>query len=282
MHSSVFHSLPTYGPLILLGMIIGLYIFRRETKHLNLDTEMYTDIIIFTAVAGFFGARLLQVVVESDIYLTSFHGFFRIFKLWEGGFAYLGGFLTGFSIFWFLRKHINFLVMMDLTAIPLAFAHYLGRIGCFMAGCCWGKPSRGYSGVQFPKESAVFQYYDSVGQTGFFTSNNTVPLHPTQLYEAFGNIIIVILLVIYQKRKRFNGHLALIYMLLYGILRFIVEIFRGDPDRGYLFKLSIPELNKILNFQKDSYIFLSTSQSLSLLLIIASSIILWYRLTKVS
>jgi phosphatidylglycerol---prolipoprotein diacylglyceryl transferase len=276
MYPSIITNLPSYGTMILIGIFFGIFLFRRGSSRMNLDIEYYTDIVIWVALGGFFGARLLQVIVDYNIYFTSLSGIYSIFKLWKGGFAYLGGFLMGLSILWILKKRYNLPNMLDLIAIPLAFTHGTGRIGCLMSGCCWGKETSTQLGLNFPPKSAVFEHYLANG--GLTSSATSIgPFHPTQLYEALGNFLIVTFLVLWSKRQRFHGHLTAMYLITYGFLRFIVEIFRGDPSRGYPLKINTPNLNNFLRFSPESIVFLSTSQLLSLLLIGSGLLILWLK-----
>jgi phosphatidylglycerol:prolipoprotein diacylglycerol transferase len=126
----------------------------------------------------------------------------------------------------------------DVWAAPLPLGHAVGRLGCFAAGCCYGRPTDVPWAVTFTDPN-------SLALLG-------LPLHPTQLYEAFGNLLIFCFLSLYRRHRRFPGQLFWLYVLLYSCLRFFLEFFRGDP-RGYI----VPSL-------------LSVSQGIALVLVVLS------------
>ncbi|MBU1241148.1 prolipoprotein diacylglyceryl transferase [Myxococcota bacterium] len=278
MYPILFDSLPTYGPLLLLGIALGLFIYRRGARRMPLDVENSTDFILLIILLGFAGARLLHVVVMHDLYLTSIEGVIRIGRLWDGGFAYVGGVLAGSVSLLLLRKRLPLALTADLMVIPLAFTHFVGRLGCFSAGCCHGKADPpGLLGVRFSPHGAAAAWCP--GGTSGECLNHTF-FHATQLYEALGILLIIIFLALYTPRKRFHGHMTALYLLAYGGVRFFVEIFRGDPTRGFLMEINTPTLNRFLGLPAGEPLFFSTSQMVSLVLMGCALWILWYNFSR--
>jgi phosphatidylglycerol:prolipoprotein diacylglycerol transferase len=111
--------------------------------------------------------------------------------------------------------------MLDVMAITTCLVHMFGRIGCYLAGCCYGKPTESVFGVTFTDPAC-------------YADPKNVPLHPTQLYEAGYIFLVMIVLFILRERRRFYGQLFLLYLILYAIGRSVLEMFRGDEERGYL------------------------------------------------
>jgi phosphatidylglycerol:prolipoprotein diacylglycerol transferase len=149
----------------------------------------------------------------------------------------------------------------DLLAPSLALGHALGRVGCFLAGCCYGKVST--LGVRFPPASVA---YHELAYSGLVAPGApfTPALAPTQLYEAAGEGLIFALLVVLGRRRRFPGSLALVYVMAYALLRATVEVLRGDAGRGFLFEISLPRVAAWLDLPANQPLALSTAQALSL------------------
>ncbi len=274
MHPFLIGDLPTYGPLLLLGILLGIFLYRRGARRMPMDVEASTDVIILIVILGFAGARLLHVLVMADVYLASWTAVPRIFKLWDGGFAYVGGVITGALSLIVLRHRIPMALTADLMVVPLAFTHLVGRLGCFSAGCCHGKAHAPYMvGVHFRPDSAAAPFCNASGSGECL---NHVFLHPTQLYESLGILFIIVILVVARPLKRVHGQLTAWYLFAYGILRFGVEIFRGDPTRGFPLRISTPALNRFLGFDPGVPVFFSTSQIVSLGLMGSAVAILWH------
>ena len=226
----------TYGTLIALGMLLALFYLSKQAKNNGLDYQKILDITIYLVLSGILGARIFYVILEYRNFENDIAG---IFKIWEGGLVFYGGFITAFATGYFLIKKNKLPVWktIDLFAPALPLAHTFGRFGCFFAGCCYGKPANILWAVTFKNP-------DSLASPVL-----NIPVHPTQIYESISNFFIFLFLNWFQKFKRFDGQVALIYIILYSIMRFTVEFFRGD-ERGFV-------LNGLL----------SSSQLISLILI---------------
>jgi Prolipoprotein diacylglyceryltransferase len=159
-----------------------------------------------------------------------------IFKIWHGGLVYYGGFIVAVSyVVWYcVRKKVPIGQLSDNIAPALGLGHFFGRIGCFFAGCCYGKT------CDFPF-AVVFNNADTLALRG-------VQIHPTQLYEAFGNLIVSFILHFYNRKEHASGKTFALYLVMYAVLRFIVEFFRGDYRGSEFFGLSIAQNVSILIF----------------------------------
>jgi phosphatidylglycerol:prolipoprotein diacylglycerol transferase len=211
------------------------------------------------------GSRLLYVALNWPSFRS--HPW-QAFAIWQGGLVFYGG-LIGALVSGFIvmrLKKMSYLKAADAIAPALAVGHALGRVGCFGVGCCWGKPTSVAWGAEFPPLSIAFGDLVSLGRLSAEASH-TMPLHPVQLYEAIGEILIFVALIAAGRKKRFAGVSILFYLIAYGSLRFITEIFRGDPTRQYVAELSTPSFNELLGLPVDSSAFLSTSQTVSLVLV---------------
>jgi phosphatidylglycerol:prolipoprotein diacylglycerol transferase len=124
----------------------------------------------------------------------------------------------------------------DAMAPTVAIGQALGRLGCFSAGCCWGGACDAHFALaaRFPPESLAYQSQEAARVIGA-GAPTTIPIHPTQLYEAFGCAVLFLALTLWRSRKRFNGELLALYLMLYAPLRALVETFRGDEERGRVF-----------------------------------------------
>ena len=192
----------------------------KYSKNIINKQQLY-DFLFYVILIGIIGARIFYVFLDLPYYLANP---LEILQVWKGGLVYYGGFIT-VLIFAFLYckcKKINIVKLMDVFAPALALGHTFGRIGCFFSGCCYGK------------------------NTDCFLS--IAHRHPTQLYEACGNLMIFFALHNFLKKKHKDGYVFVLYMLLYSMLRFCVEFFRGD-DRGiFIFGLSPAQNISIIIF----------------------------------
>jgi phosphatidylglycerol:prolipoprotein diacylglycerol transferase len=233
MYPILFHSgnfiVPSYFAVISLVCSIVLVWAARRADTLHYSRNLAMDLSLVIMVFGFIGARLFHVVFEyPELYRESPA---RIFRFWEGGFVFYGGAVlaacAGLAFVKFKRESIP--LWLDFTAPLLAFAYGAGRIGCFLAGCCFGRYCALPWGVTFPRGSEA--------PAG-------IPIHPTQLYATFWELGICCLLVFIEKKKprgwlTKRGDLFYFWMMLHGIGRIIMEIFRADYRGEKILSMSI-------------------------------------------
>jgi phosphatidylglycerol:prolipoprotein diacylglycerol transferase len=216
----------TYGVLLAVSYLLGLRLAMWRAKAWGLNASQVLDLGIYIIIAALVGAKLLLLIVERDTYLNS-PG--EIWSLARSGGVFYGGLILAVVVaFWYIAKHrMPFWTTCDVFAPAIALGHVTGRLGCLAAGCCYGKPTDVAWAVTFTNPLAA-----NVG------TPLGIPLHPTQLYEAGAALLILAVLLLTERRGRaFAGRTFWLYMLLYAISRFIIEIYRGDP-RGELFGVS--------------------------------------------
>lgn len=211
----------SYGFMIALGAIAGVaYMAIQGKKEVGLTFDQANTLFLFIFIAAVVGGKVF-LFFEDPSYYIQFPG-----KLLKGrGFVFYGSFLFAIpTMLWFFRKNkLNTYKMLDIMAITTCLVHMFGRIGCFLAGCCYGKPTESFFGMTFTDPAC-------------YANPKNVPLHPTQLYEAGYIFLVMIGLLLLRNHRRFYGQLFLLYLILYAIGRSVLEIFRGDEERGYIIK----------------------------------------------
>jgi len=145
------------------------------------------------------------------------------------------------TVVYVARREMRFFAVADLLAPSLAIGHAVGRIGCFLAGCCFGRPSALPWAMRFPSDSLAWQDMVARG-TLSMTADATPPLHPTQLYEALVELSLFVLLTQLAKRKHFDGQLLCIWLMGYSVSRSLIEMVRGDPARGLIGSISVAQI----------------------------------------
>lgn len=236
----------TYGVLLAAAYLLGLQFALVRARRRGLDANRVMDLGIWIIVSALAGAKLLLLVVEWDTYGRS-PG--ELLTLVRSGGVFYGGLIAAVSVaLWYLWRHrMPVWQVTDAFAPGIALGHVIGRLGCLFAGCCFGRPTSVPWAITFRNQYAA----ENVG------TPLHVPLHPTQLYEAGAELLILVLLLATERRGRaFAGRTFWLYMLLYGISRFIIELFRGDT-RGAIGMFS-------------------TSQFVSLVIVPLSLVMLFY------
>jgi phosphatidylglycerol:prolipoprotein diacylglycerol transferase len=208
----------TYGVLLAIAFLAGLWVASRQAKRAGLDANRITDMAVWVLIAGLLGAKLVLFALDWRAYLQR-----PLDLLWSGGVFY-GGLIGGILVAWWYARHYRLpgWQTADVLAPGVVLGQAIGRLGCLSAGCCWGKPTQVPWAITFTDINAARQ----VG-----TPMDT-PLHPSQLYESFAAFLIFLLLLWLAPRKRFHGQVTLVYVALYSAVRFALEFLRGDADRG--------------------------------------------------
>jgi phosphatidylglycerol---prolipoprotein diacylglyceryl transferase len=239
-------TLHTYGLLLAIAFIAGLWVASREAKRQGLDAGRVTDMAIWVLIAGLIGAKVLLVLVDFHYYQRSPRELWSIFQ--SGGVFY-GGLIGGALVaWWYARRHgLRAWSTADALAPGVVLGQAIGRLGCFAAGCCWGKPTSLPWAVTFT---------DVYASRAVGTPMDT-PLHPSQLYESAAAFLIFAFLLWLLPRKRFHGQVTLAYVALYSAVRFGLEFLRGDPERGSWFSGA-----------------LSTSQVVAIVLLLGTAVLL--------
>jgi len=244
MHPILFRLGPftiyTYGFWIAIGFLAALTLILSEAKREQIPPTVISDLAFWCVVSGILGARLFYVFYNFSYF--SEHPI-EILAIWKGGLVFIGAvclaLLTG--IIYVRRRHLNFWQLADLIVPGLALGQAFGRIGCFSAGCCYGKPTN----VPW---AVVFKDPFSLAPIG-------IPLHPTQLYHSLACFLIAFLLFWFKRRyftaRLFNpnikyGQIFGLYLILHSTQRFIIEFFRGDQRPIILGALSFTQLFAVI------------------------------------
>jgi phosphatidylglycerol:prolipoprotein diacylglycerol transferase len=230
MYPELFHignfPINTYGVLLALAFLCGILIAAKLGARDGLPRERVYDLGLWILLAAIVGSKFLMLFTEPE-YREDPLRLVSLDFLRSGGVFY-GGFIAAVVAGYFLirRYKLPWWKTADAFAPGLALGNAIGRQGCFAAGCCWGKPTTLPWGVEFTEAGNKV--------TGVPLG---VHLHPTQLYESFGALLIFFFLFWLHKRKRFSGQVILFYAVLYAVMRFTIEIFRDDP-RGDILGLT--------------------------------------------
>jgi phosphatidylglycerol---prolipoprotein diacylglyceryl transferase len=232
-------SLPTYGVMAALGLIVALSLVVRAAKREGLDPDQAWNLGIIAILASMIGSKVLLIINDWSYYSHNPRAIFSLATLQAYGVFY-GGLLAAIAAcVWYMhRHHMPMLKTCDVFAPGIALGHAIGRLGCFAAGCCYGKPTSLPWGVTFTNPLAAEWVGTPLG----------VPLHPTQIYEFIVEMANFAFLWWLLKRKRFDGQVMGAYLFIYGIARFFLEFLRADPERGSAFNglMSLTQLISIL------------------------------------
>ncbi|SMO49789.1 Prolipoprotein diacylglyceryl transferase [Balnearium lithotrophicum] len=217
MHPILFKIGPitiyTYGVMVALGIFFGSWILLKLSDREGIPREDVVDTAFWSVVSGFLGARLFFFIYNPE-YL---HPWYRILFIWQGGLVWYGGVLFGAltAIYFIYKRKIPVWKFADVVSIALSVGLGFGRIGCTMAGCCYGKVCHAPFAIVFrdPHSAAPLN----------------VPLWPTEPVSAAANFLIAGILYLIYRRRRFPGEVFGFYLIFYGIFRFLIEFVRATP-----------------------------------------------------
>jgi phosphatidylglycerol---prolipoprotein diacylglyceryl transferase len=210
-------SIHTYGVMVALAFLAALRLSRATARVEHLNQTVVLDLVALLVLSGIIGARIFYVLVNIGYFLQNP---WQVFAIWHGGLVFYGGFIVASiaGVFFVRKRGISVGRAADCLAPCIAIGQAIGRWGCFFAGCCYGKPTNLPWGVEYRDPL-------SLAPLG-------IRMHPTQLYESFADLLIGLFLWLYMTRDRHDdGQIFWLYVLLYGTVRFAMELLRGD-DRG--------------------------------------------------
>lgn len=220
MRSTLFHLGPipihAYGFMLMLGFAAGLALALRQAQRYRLDPEKLVDLTLYLLLASIAGARLVYVLLDLPQNAEDYaQDPWLLFKTWKGGLAFHGGLAGGILalLFFCRRQGIPWRRLADALAPSLALGYAIARIGCFLNGCCHGRPTHLPWAVRF---------LDPV------TQQWTPPSHPTQIYSLLAMLALCGLLLYLRDRRPFEGFLAVVFLVAYSCERFLVEFLRAD------------------------------------------------------
>lgn len=225
----------SYGVLLAASYLLGLWLAMRRAKRWGLDPSRVLDLGIYIIIAALIGAKLLLLIVDFDQFSRSTSD---LLSLARSGGVFYGGLILAVAVaFWYVSRHrLPLWTTCDVFAPGIALGHVTGRLGCLAAGCCYGRPTELPWGITFTNPLAAANVGTPLG----------IPLHPTQVYEAGAELLILGVLLATERRGRpFAGRTFWLYMLLYAVSRYVIEMYRGDP-RGEVFGMSTSQFISVL------------------------------------
>ncbi len=230
----------TYGPIMALGFLLGFALMYKIATRRNEDVEFYMDLYIWVIIFGLVGSKLLYNIIEYDSFLE--HPI-KMLNPREGGLVWYGGVIAVnvFLVWYAKRRGMPFLQITDTLAAPLALGLAIGRWGCLMGGCCYGKACDLPWAIHYPHD------HETLG----------LGVHPTPLYESFSSLILAAAIYVVINRGVRRGVPTLIWFTAYPIIRIVIEFFRGDKIRGFVIE--------------DGPIPLSTSQFIGVILVVIAA-----------
>jgi phosphatidylglycerol:prolipoprotein diacylglycerol transferase len=224
-----------YGVLLAAAYLAALQLAVVRARRIGLDGARVMDLGIYLIIAALVGAKLMLVAVDFDYFVSRPA---ELLSLVRAGGVFYGGLILSVAVgLWLVRRYnLPVWTTADLFAPGIALGHVIGRLGCLLAGCCYGRPTDVPWAITFTDPVAAANVGTPLG----------VPLHPTQLYDAGAELAIMILLLMTERRGRtFAGRTFWLYIVLYGISRFIVELYRGD-ERGTVAGLSTSQFISVI------------------------------------
>lgn len=217
-------SIYSYGVLLATAYIVGLQFALRRADRAGLNGQRVMDLGIFVIISALVGAKLMLFLLDIDRFTSDPA---QLMVLLKSGGVFYGGLLLAVPVaWWYIRRHgLPLWTTCDLFAPGIALGHGIGRMGCLLAGCCYGSPTDVPWAITFTSTLAAA----NVG------TPLEIALHPTQIYEAVAELLVLAALLFGERRwRRFPGRTFWTYLLLYPTARIIIEFYRGDP-RGMLF-----------------------------------------------
>ncbi|MBN2059744.1 MAG: prolipoprotein diacylglyceryl transferase [Deltaproteobacteria bacterium] len=209
-------TIHTYGVFVAMGFLSGILISIKMGKAMGITSQQVMDMGFVIILSGLIGSHLAYVFMNLSYYRGNP---FDILKIWDGGLVFSGGLIAVAATMFIYakKKKLSVWRIGDLWSPAAALGQAIGRVGCFMAGCCFGRPTHLIWGVTFRNPESLAPL--------------NIPLHPTQLYSALSGFIIFIILSLLSAKKKFEGQIFIWFLILHSTARLLLERFRGD-NRG--------------------------------------------------
>jgi len=236
MHPILFDLGPfplySYGALMAVAFVLGMMVALRRARWMGVDPQVVSDLALYILLGIVAGARLLHVITNWGAYQGHI---LDVFKVWEGGLAFHGGLIGAVTacLLYLHHRRVSPWPVGDVIIPSVALGHAIGRIGCFLNGCCFGPETDLPWAVSFPPGSLASQ--EQYGRDLLLSpACSSLPVHPTQLYSVLVLLLIFFVLLKLTRRARFPGEVFWSYGVLYGLARFGLEMVRGDNPRVLL------------------------------------------------
>jgi phosphatidylglycerol---prolipoprotein diacylglyceryl transferase len=243
-------EITTFGLMMFLAFVVGGWVLTLQFRRYGLTDDLASTIVMAAAIGGIVGAKIYYAILFHDIRLL----FDRAGLVWYGGL--IGGFLACSAII--LIKKIEYLRVADATSPSLSIGYALGRIGCFLVGDDYGRPTTSWVGIAFPKGSPPTTA-ESLRSFGVrvdpsLPADALLRVHPTQLYESAASLGIFFILLQHSRREHRAGRTFGLFLILAGIERFLVEIVRAKDDR-FLGPVTIAQLISVISIVVGTALF---------------------------
>ena len=218
MYPEIFGVIKSYGLMLALSFGLGMWLSVHRGRKYDLSPETILDLVFGVLVSSIVGVRLMFVLTH----LGDFHPWYRVFFIWDGGLTLYGGIALATFTVWFMtrRRRIPFLVIADIFSPGVILGIGITRIGCFLAGCCFGSPTDCSCGVTFPLDASSSLQFGHV------------PVLPSQLFGSAGGFIVFGLLLFLERFSNYRGATFGRFLFLYGLSRFVVDFSRYyEPEQ---------------------------------------------------
>lgn len=256
----------SYGLMIATGFLLALYLVQRDARKQGIDPKIFGDMAFWTLILGIAGTRILHIIMYPQYY--SWNDPLGWIAVWGGGLVFQGAIIpAGLYVWWHLRRHgVPLFKGLDIIIPYVALAHGIGRLGCFLNGCCYGRPADVAWAVRFRRvpwdvnepPTGSLPYLDHLQRFADMkvTDHFSHAVHPTQLYSFLGLIAICgVLLALRKYWHPFTGFTLPVYLVLYGIFRFIVEFYRGDHNPVHFANLTDQQVFSLLSAAAGAILF---------------------------
>jgi phosphatidylglycerol---prolipoprotein diacylglyceryl transferase len=241
-----------YGTMLYLSFVVGWFLSLRLSEKDGLARGRMEACFVVTAMAALVGSRVLYVVTDP----APFRTVADVFRLSAGGLVAYGGFLGGLlgSMVFCRLSRVSTLTWGDCAVPALCTGLAITRVGCLLGGCDFGSPWDGAWAIQFPPGSPAFQQHVAEGwiSTGAAAS---LPVHPTQIYESLAGVALLGVVLLARRWRRAPGEALAAFAMAYAVLRYGIEIFRADPQRGTVGPFSTSQFIAILTFVAGAVLF---------------------------
>ncbi|MFO7822197.1 MAG: prolipoprotein diacylglyceryl transferase [Lentisphaeria bacterium] len=215
-----------YGVFTACAFAVGYALVKFRTRNRQISAELIDQLVLWIMVGAVGGARIMYVATRAD----EFQGrWLEALKIWHGGLVFYGGLIGAVLAVYIAAsvKKVDKRALADLLTPALPLGHAIGRIGCFLNGCCFGKPYEGPLAVQYLPNSGVTFIQHQLGQLPI-TTDQGLSVFPVQLLNSFSNLLIFSLLLVLESRLPRRGQLFAVYLMFYSVFRFMTEFLRGD------------------------------------------------------
>jgi phosphatidylglycerol:prolipoprotein diacylglycerol transferase len=235
-------EITTFGLMMFLAFVVGGWVMAKQFKRYGLDPELASSLVVYGAIGGIVGAKVYYAILFRDWQLL----FERAGLVWYGGL--IGGFLACSWFIW--RNKVDYLTAADATAPALAIGYALGRVGCFLVGDDYGRPTDAWYGIAFPKgapptTAGILRREFGVAVDPSIPDYQVLRVHPTQLYEVGASLIMFAILMYVNRRPHRRGLAWGLFLVMLGIERFLVEMVRAKDDR-FLGPFTVAQLISVL------------------------------------